>query len=93
MLLTPRPTTVTTHEENLMWSFTELLRGQNQSGTAPVQITESNGYYPSDILTATPIRSVDGGYRHILRILMPVSPLSYGSSTPVYEFAGNIVTP
>ena len=93
MLLTTRPATVLTHEENLMWSFTELVRAQNSSGTAPTQITEANGYYPSDVLTSTPIRTVDGGYRHVLRVLMPVSPLYYGSTTPVFKFAGNIVTP
>lgn len=93
MLLTTRPAAVTTHEENLLWSFTELLRASNSSGAAPTQVTEANGFYPSDVLTTTPIRTVDGGYRHILRVLMPVSPLYYGSSTPVWDFAGNIVTP
>lgn len=93
MLLTPRSTTVTTHEENIMWSVSELIQGQHANGLAPTQITEANGYYPSDVITVTPIRTVDGGYRHVVRILMPVDPLYYGSSTPVYEFAGNIVTP
>lgn len=93
MILTTRPSTVTTHEENLMWSLTELIRAQHASGTAPTQITEANGYYPSDVITTTPIRTVDGGYRHVVRVLMPINPQYYGSTTPVYEFAGNIVTP
>jgi hypothetical protein len=76
-----------------MWSLTELIKAQHSSGTAPTQITEANGYYPSDVITCTPIRTVDGGYRQVVRILMPMSPLYFGSSTPAYEFAGNIVTP
>lgn len=93
MLLTTRPAGVTTHEENLMWSVAELIRGQHASGAVPTQITEANGYYPSDIITTTPIRTVDGGYRHVVRVLMPINPLYYGSTTPVWDFAGNIVTP
>lgn len=92
MLLTPKPSTVATHEQNIVWSITELIKAQNNSGYLPTQITEANGYYPSDIVSVVPIRTVDGGYRHVLRILMPVNPGYYGAAFPVWQFVGDIFT-
>lgn len=92
MLLTPKPLSVDTHEENIMWSVAELVKAQAASGVLPLQITEQGGYYPSDTISAVPIRTVDGGYRHVVRILMPVNPGFYGSNIPVWEFVGQLVT-
>ena len=94
MLLTPLPTDVTTHEQNILWSFTKLktaLAAATLSVTNPKQVIESQGYYASEIISIQEIASVDGGPRHILRILMPVKPEYYGSSNPVWKFAGVIV--
>lgn len=92
MLLTPRPSEVTTHEINIMWSLAKLIQAQASATTAPPRIVEAEGYYPSDIISVTPIRTVDGGYRHVTRILMPVNPAFYGASQPVWQFVGDIVT-
>lgn len=92
MLLTPKPASVDTHEENIMWSVAELIQAQAASGVLPLQITEQGGYYASDTISATPIRTVDGGYRHVVRILMPVNPGFYGSNIPVWEFVGQLVS-
>ena len=91
MLLTPKPASVDTHEENILWSVAELMKAQAASGTLPLQITEQGGYFASDVISVLPIRTVDGGYRHVIRILMPVNPGDYGSNIPVWEFVGQIV--
>lgn len=91
MQLTPKPLSVDTHEENILWSTAELIKAQAASGVLPLQITEQGGYYASDVISVTPIRTVDGGYRHVVRILMPVNPGFYGSNIPVWEFVGQIV--
>lgn len=92
MLLTPRPSEVTTHEMNILWSVATLIQAQANSTTPPPRIIEAEGYFPSDIISVTPIRTVDGGYRHVTRLLMPVNPAFYGSAIPVWRFVGDIVT-
>lgn len=91
MLLGTKPASVDTHEENIAWSIAMLIQGQAVSGSLPLQVTEQYGYFPSDTITATPIRTVDGGYRHVMRVLMPINPAFYGSNIPVWEFVGQIV--
>jgi hypothetical protein len=90
MLLGPIPSTVKTHEQNIAWSFSELLKELENPTvsdvTYPLQITESQGYYPSDVLSVQNVRTVDGGYRQILRMLMPIAAASYGGSKSVWEF-------
>lgn len=93
MLLTPRPAAVTTHERNILWSASTLIGAQANSGLQPPKIIEADGYFSSDIIQVTPIRTIDGGYRHVVRILMPVNPAFYGASIPVWEFTGDIITP
>ena len=93
MLLTPRPTAVTTHERNILWSAAALIGAQANSGLQPPKIIEADGYFASDIIQINPIRSIDGGYRHVVRILMPVNPAFYGANIPVWEFCGDIITP
>lgn len=93
MLLTPKPASVTTHEENIMWSVCSLISAQANSGLQPPRIIEADGYFASDIVQVTPIRTVDGGYRHVVRLLMPVNPAFYGAAIPVWEFVGDIITP
>lgn len=93
MLLTPRPADITTHEQNILWSFAQLktaLAAATVSAEYPKQVIESQGYYASEIVSIQEIASVDGGPRHILRVLMPVSPDYYGSSNPVWKFAKSI---
>lgn len=94
MLLKPIPTQITTQEQLVVWAVSELRNRLYSQGTtvlSPHQITESQGYYPSDVVSIQEIRSVDAGPRHILRVLMPVAPGYYGASTPVWQFAGLIV--
>lgn len=93
MLLGTKPAAVTTHERNIIWSVCSLISAQANSGLLPSQITEANGFFASDLIQTTPIRTVDGGYRHVIRILMPVNPAYYGASIPVWEFVGDIITP
>lgn len=93
MLLSSRPSEITTHEQNILWSFSQLktkLAASSASTAYPLQITEAQGYYPSEIVSVQEIASVDGGPRHVLRILMPVSPEYYGSPIPVWRFAKSI---
>jgi hypothetical protein len=93
MLLTATPPGITTHEQNILWSLSELrkqLYSQSTSTAHPHQVIEAQGYYPSDVVAIQEIRSVDGGSRHVLRVLMPVSPDYYGSASPVWTFAGEI---
>lgn len=92
LLPSSRPASIDTHEENIVWSVAELMKAQASSGTLPLQITEQAGYFPGDTISATPIRTVDGGYRHVIRILMPVNPGFYGSNIPVWEFVGQLVS-
>jgi hypothetical protein len=93
MLLTPKPASVNTHEENIMWSVCSLISAQANSGLQPPKILEAEGYFASDIVQVTPIRTIDGGYRHVIRVLMPVNPAFYGAAIPVWEFVGDIITP
>lgn len=93
MLLTTRPSTVTTHERNIIWSICSLISAQANSGLAPGKIIEADGYFESDLIQVTPIRTVNGGYRHVVRILVPVNPAFYGAALPVWEFVGDIITP
>jgi hypothetical protein len=92
MLLTTKPATVLTHEQNILWSFSELrrmLNGQPVNDTAPRRVVETEGYYASDVLSVAEI----GAHvepRHALRILIPVKPGFYGASQAVWEFAGTI---
>lgn len=92
MLLTPKPPAVTTHERNIIWSAATLIGTQASSGLLPPKVIEAEGYFPSDIIQITPIRTVDGGYRHVVRLLMPVNPAFYGAAIPVWEFTGDIIT-
>jgi hypothetical protein len=92
MLLGTKPATVTTHERNIIWSAATLIGTQASSGLLPPKIIEAEGYFPSDIIQITPIRTVDGGYRHVVRLLMPVNPAFYGAAIPVWEFTGDIIT-
>ena len=91
MLLGTKPSTVTTHERNIIWSVATLIGTQANSGLLPPKIIEAEGYFPGDIIQITPIRTVDGGYRHVVRVLMPVNPAFYGAAIPVWEFTGDII--
>lgn len=91
MILGTKPATVTTHERNIIWSASTLIGTQASSGLLPPKIIEADGYFASDIIQITPIRTVDGGYRHVVRILMPVNPAFYGAAIPVWEFTGDII--
>lgn len=91
MQLGTKPATVTTHERNIIWSVATLIATQSNSGLLPPKIIEADGYFPSDIIQVTPIRTVDGGYRHVVRLLVPVNPAFYGAAIPVWEFTGDII--
>lgn len=93
MLLTPKPNTVLTHEQNIMWSISVLrgmLNSQPVNTTAPRKIVEAEGFYASDVISIQDINPPADDPHQVLRILMPVTPDYYGSSRPVWEFAGNL---
>jgi hypothetical protein len=95
MLLTPKPSTVLTHEQNILWSVAailERLSTRPENPKTPLKLTESEGYYPSDVVSVTPINTKDGGARHVVRLLIPVSGEYYGSSSPVWMFATNMAS-
>ena len=91
MLLTPKPASVTKHEQNILWSYAEIIKRQNESGFLPDKIVEAEGFFASDVMSLIPIRSIDGGYRQILRVLLPVNPGYLGAAIPIWEFVGDIV--
>ena len=76
MLLGTKPATVTTHERNIIWSAATLIGTQASSGLLPPKIIEAEGYFPSDIIQITPIRTVDGGYRHVSSIASRITSSS-----------------
>jgi hypothetical protein len=90
MLLGPKPATVLTHEQNIAWSLSEIISELENPTLSdalfPVQVTESQGYYPSEVISVQPVRTVDGGFRHIYRVLMPIAAASYAGSKAVWDF-------
>ena len=93
MLLTPKPATVLTHEQNILWSASELrktLVSQPSNDTAPRKIIEAEGYYASDTISIQEITPPASTPRHVVRLLMPIAPGYYGASQPVWEFAGTL---
>lgn len=91
MLLSQKPPEVLTNEAMIMFLYCKILKAQAETGAAPIQITEGYGFYPSEQLAAIPVRTIDGGDRQIIRILMPVDRRYFGSSNPVWEHTGIIV--
>jgi len=93
MLLTPRPPEIITHEQNILWSFAQIKTALAAAAAAPEypkQVIEAMGFFASEVVSIQEISSVDGGPRHVLRVLMPVTPDYYGSSNPVWKFAKSI---
>lgn len=91
MLLTPLATGILTNERALLFYYSRLKTQAVSGGFAVPQITEYPGYAPSEMLKNDEISTVDGGYVHALRILVPVNPSYYGSAQPVWNFAGVII--
>lgn len=91
MLLTPRPTDIATHEQNILWSVAELrkiLVAQPDNAIAPRKIVEAEGYFASDVISIQEISPPASYPRHVVRLLMPIAPGYYGSSLPVWKFVG-----
>ena len=91
MLLTPKPASVLTHEQNILWSVSELrktLVSQPLNDAAPRKIIEAEGYYASDVISIQEITPPASTPRHVVRMLVPISPGYYGASQPVWNFAG-----
>lgn len=91
MLLPTIPVEVTTCEAAIMFLTAKLIQAQASAGALPLQITEQYGYYPSELITCLPLRTVDGGNRQVLRILMPVNAGYFGSNLPIWQFTGQLV--
>lgn len=94
MLLGTIPPEILTKEALIVWAFAELRAAQVaaiDSPAYPKQITETHGFFPGDTLSIQDIHTVDGGYRHILRAVIPVDPAYYGSPNPVWQFAETLV--
>ena len=93
MLLTSKPVNVLTHEQNILWSVSELrkvLVSQPLNDTVPRKIIEAEGYYASDTISIQEITPPASNPRHVVRLLMPIAPGYYGASQPVWEFAGTL---
>ena len=93
MLLTTRPAEITTHEQNILWSVSQLrqiLVSQPDNTIAPRKIIEAEGYYASDVISIQEISPPASIPRHVVRVLMPVVPGYYGATQPVWNFAGTI---
>ena len=91
MLLTLKPASVLTHEQNILWSASELrqtLVSQPENDTAPRKLIEAEGYYASDVISVHEIFPPAGKPRHVIRLLVPIEPGYYGASQPVWNFAG-----
>ena len=91
MLLTPKPASVLTHEQNILWSASELrkiLVSQPVNDTAPRKIIEAEGFYASDVISIQEITPPASTPRHVVRLLVPIAPGYYGASQPVWDFAG-----
>lgn len=91
MLLTPRPADILTHEQNLLWSASEIrktLVSQPDNTIAPRKIVEAEGYFASDVVSIQEINPPAAYPRHVVRVLMPIAPAYYGASLPVWKFAG-----
>lgn len=91
MLLTPRPTDILTHEQNILWSVSEIrkiLVSQPENTTAPRKIIEAEGYYASEVVSIQEISPPASYPRHVVRLLMPIAPGYYGASQPVWKFVG-----
>ena len=91
MLLTPLETGILTNERALMFYYSKLKSRAVASGFSIPSLTEFPGYAPTEMLKNDEISTVDAGYVHALRILIPVNPTYYGSTSPVWTFAGTIV--
>jgi hypothetical protein len=94
MILGTIPPEIQTKEAMIVWAFSGLrsaLKDSVPTPQYPEKITEAAGYFPSDILAVQELSTIDGGERHIIRILMPVDPQYYGSTTPVWQFVGTVV--
>lgn len=91
MLLPTPPASVDTCEEMIMFCVSKIIQAQAAAGSLPLQITEQYGYFPSDTVTSVPLRTVDGGYRQVVRLLIPVNPGYFGSNIPIWEFTGQLV--
>lgn len=91
MVIGTIPPDIATKEQLLVWVVSEIradIAANSPTATYPAKITEAQGYYPSDVISIQEISTIDGGDRHILRILMPVDPAYYGASNPVYQYCG-----
>lgn len=91
MVIGTIPADIATKEALLVWTVAEMRKEIMQATPTaqyPQTITEAQGYFPSDVISIQEIKTVDGGSRHILRVLMPVNPAYYGASQSVYQFAG-----
>lgn len=94
MIIGTIPPDIATMEQLITWGVSELRRElseANPSAQYPQRITEAQGYFPSEVIAIQEISTIDGGSRHILRILMPVAAAYYGANQPVYQFCGQIL--
>jgi hypothetical protein len=94
MLLGTVPPEVLTKEAMIVWAFATLRQAMNDAPDSPAypkRITETAGFFPSEVIQIQELSTVDGGPRHILRVVMPIDPNYYGSSSPVWQFAETLV--
>jgi chorismate mutase len=94
MLLGTIPPEILTKEAMIVWAVATLREGMVDAVDSPAfpkKITETNGFFPSDVISLQELNTVDGGYRHVIRVLMPVDPSYYGGSNSVWQYAETLV--
>ena len=93
MLLTPKPASVLTHEQNVLWSSIELRKAlytNPPSNTLPRKIIEAEGFYASDVISFIEAVPPLGATRLIIRMLMPIDLAYLGASDAPWTYVGDI---
>ena len=90
MRLTPNDPSVVTHEQQIMFSVCKLIAEKSRLGL-DLRLTESEGYYSSQQISVQVVPTVDAGECHVIRVVIPVRSNFYGSASPVWNFADEII--
>lgn len=90
MRLTPIDPTVLTHEQAIIFHFVKLIHEKTRL-SLDLRLTESEGYYSSQQISIQTVSTVDAGECHVLRIVIPVRANYYGSSSPVWNYADEVI--
>lgn len=93
MKLSVTPPTVLEHEQNILYSISEIrkmLASQPINDVCPRRVIESEGYAGSDVANIQEILCPDGVTRLVARVLIPVDRAWMGAAAPIWTFAGKV---